>query len=224
MAGRDSERLIDQSDRRSLRLQGADRAAGLVAATEPISHQAMWGAAMDVGGWLRGLGLGKYEAAFLDNGIGEAVLPHLTVEDLKELGVATVGDRRMLLAAIAAWATPTSSEPIGPQPSPALPAKAPERSAERRPITVMFCDLVGSTSLAAKLDAEDWRNLVNAYLDEASGAVTALGGHVLKKLGDGLMALFGYPRAQENDAERAVRAALAIQLALAEINARNASN
>ena len=80
----------------------------------------------------------------------------------------------------------------------------------------MFCDLVGSTSLAAKLDAEDWRNLVNAYLDEASAAVTDLGGHVLKKLGDGLMALFGYPQAQENDAERAVRAALAIQRALAD--------
>ena len=88
----------------------------------------------------------------------------------------------------------------------------------------MFCDLVGSTSLAAKLDAEDWRNLVNAYLDEASAAVTGLGGHVLKKLGDGLMALFGYPHAQENDAERAVRAALAIQRALADLNARNASN
>ena len=86
----------------------------------------------------------------------------------------------------------------------------------------MFCDLVGSTSLAAKLDAEDWRNLVNAYLDEASAAVTGLGGHVLKKLGDGLMALFGYPQAQENDAERAVRAALAIQRALADLNARNA--
>ena len=83
----------------------------------------------------------------------------------------------------------------------------------------MFCDLVGSTSLAAKLDAEDWRNLVNAYLDQASAAVTDLGGHVLKKLGDGLMALFGYPQAQENDAERAVRAALAIQRALADLNA-----
>jgi class 3 adenylate cyclase/predicted ATPase len=178
---------------------------------------------MDVGGWLRGLGLGKYEAAFLDNGIGEAVLPHLTIEDLKEIGVATVGDRRMLLAAIAALATPTSSESIERQPSPALPTKAPEVSAERRPITVMFCDLVGSTSLAAKLDAEEWRNLVNAYLDAASAAVTGLGGHVLKKLGDGLMALFGYPRAQENDAERALRAALAIQRALAELNARNAA-
>ena len=86
----------------------------------------------------------------------------------------------------------------------------------------MFCDLVGSTSLASKLDAEDWRNLVNAYLDQASAAVTDFGGHVLKKLGDGLMALFGYPHAQENDAERAVRAALAIQRALGELNARNA--
>jgi class 3 adenylate cyclase len=123
----------------------------------------------------------------------------------------------MLLAAIAALATPTSSEPIGPQPSPALTTKAPAVPAERRPITVMFCDLVGSTGLTAKLDPEDWRNLVNAYLDEASGAVTALGGHVLKKLGDGLMALFGYPKAQENDAERALRAALAIQRALAEL-------
>ncbi len=183
----------------------------------------MWGTAMDVARWLRGLGLGKYEAAFLDNGIGEAVLPHLTVEDLKEIGVASVGDRRMLLAAIARLATPTPSEAAGPQPSPAPPAVAPEVSAERRPITVMFCDLVGSTELAAKLDAEDWRNLVNAYLDEASAAVTELGGHVLKKLGDGLMALFGYPQAQENDAERAVRAALAIQRALADLNARNAA-
>ena len=87
----------------------------------------------------------------------------------------------------------------------------------------MFCDLVGSTSLAAKLDAEDWRTLVNAYLDEASAAVTGLGGHVLKKLGDGLMALFGYPHAQENDAERAVRAALVIQRALSDLNARNAA-
>src|SRR5271156_4358869 len=86
----------------------------------------------------------------------------------------------------------------------------------------MFCDLVGSTSLAAKLDPEDWRNLVGSYLDAASKAVTSLGGHVLKKLGDGLMALFGYPQAQENDGERAVRAALAIQRALVDLNARNA--
>src|SRR5262249_28427198 len=94
--------------------------------------------------------------------------------------------------------------------------------AERRPITVLFCDLVGSTSLASRLDAEDWRNILNAYLNEASNAATALGGHVARKIGDGLLVLFGYPRAEENDAERAVRAALAIQRALAELNARKA--
>ena len=110
---------------------------------------------------------------------------------------------------------------IGPADQLVPPNLGSLRSAQRRPITVMFCDLVGSTSLAAKLDAEDWRNLVNAYLDEASRAVTGFGGHVLKKLGDGLMALFGYPQAQENDAERAVRAALAIQRALSAINARH---
>ena len=96
-------------------------------------------------------------------------------------------------------------------------------SAERRPITVMFCDLVGSTELAVALDVEDWRNLLNSYLNEASKAVAGLGGHVLKMLGDGMMAVFGYPRAQENDAERAFRAALAIQRALAELNATNAA-
>ena len=173
---------------------------------------------MDVGGWLRGLGLGQYEEKFRDNKIDADLLPRLTVDDLKDIGVSVVGDRRRLLDAIAviAGAGPAAS------PTKSAPSKGLQASAERRPITVMFCDLVGSTSLAAKLDAEDWRNLVNAYLDEASAAVTDLGGHVLKKLGDGLMALFGYPQAQENDAERAVRAALAIQRALADLNARNA--
>jgi class 3 adenylate cyclase/tetratricopeptide (TPR) repeat protein len=88
----------------------------------------------------------------------------------------------------------------------------------------MFCDLVGSTSLAAMLDAEDWRNLVNAYFDQATKAVTGLGGHVSRKVGDGLMVLFGYPRAEENDAERAVHAALAIQRSLGELNSRNAAS
>jgi class 3 adenylate cyclase len=176
---------------------------------------------MDVGGWLRGLSLGKYEEAFRVNAIDADLLPRLTDAGLKEIGVSAFGDRLRLLDAIAALvgAKPPSDAPA--LPSKPAPPKGPELSAERRPITVMFCDLVGSTSLAAKLDPEDWRNLVNAYLDEASKAVTALGGHVLKKLGDGLMTLFGYPRAQENDAERAVRAALAVQRALAEINATN---
>ena len=126
---------------------------------------------MDVGGWLRSLSLDKYEAAFRENGIDEQVLRHVTAEDLREIGIATVGDRRKLLAAIAELAAKSPSIEPHPPPSPAVRPKTPEVSAERRPITVMFCDLVGSTSLAAKLDAEDWRNLVNAYLDEASKAV-----------------------------------------------------
>src|SRR5277367_2488158 len=170
---------------------------------------------MDVGAWLRGLGLGQYETTFRESEIDAEVLPDLTEGDLNQLGVP-LGHRKRLLKAIAALGTTeTAAKPPRPGSSPA--------TAERRPITVMFCDLVGSTSMAAKLDAEDWRTLVNTYLDEASAAVTGLGGHVLKKLGDGLMALFGYPHAQENDAERAVRAALAIQRALVEINVRNAS-
>jgi class 3 adenylate cyclase/predicted ATPase len=174
---------------------------------------------MDVGGWLRGLGLGQYEEKFRDNKIDADLLPRLTVDDLKDIGVSVVGDRRRLLDAIA---TIAGAGPASPTKS--TPFKGHQASAERRPITVMFCDLVGSTSLATKLDAEDWRTLVNTYLDEASAAVTGLGGHVLKKLGDGLMALFGYPHAQENDAERAVRAALAIQRALSDLNARHAAN
>src|SRR6476469_5264622 len=171
---------------------------------------------MDVGGWLRGLGLGQYEGKFRDNKIDADLLPRLTVDDLKDIGVSVVGDRRRLLDAIAAIAEAGPASPTKFAPSNSLQA-----SPERRPITVMFCDLVGSTSLAARLDAEDWRNLVNAYLDEATNAVTGLGGHVLKKLGDGLMALFGYPQAEENDAERAVLAGLAIQRSLEELNARN---
>src|SRR3974390_2905423 len=177
---------------------------------------------MDVGGWLRGLGLGQYETNFRDNKINADLLPRLTNDDLKDIGVSALGDRLQLLDAIAALAGAKLRADVPASQSEPTPPKGPAVSAERRPITVLFCDLVGSTSLASKLDAEDWRNLVNAYLDEASGAVTGLGGHVLKRLGDGLMALFGYPQAQENDAERAVRAALAIQRAIAEINARNA--
>jgi class 3 adenylate cyclase/tetratricopeptide (TPR) repeat protein len=182
----------------------------------------MWGAAMDVGEWLKGIGLGQYETTFREHEIDAEVLPELTEADLEKFGVP-FGHRKRLIKAIAKLGNAAPEHPAaGPrQAAASSPPRTVHPDAERRPITVMFCDLVGSTRLAAKLDAEDWRNLVNAYLDEASGAVTGLGGHVLKKLGDGLMALFGYPQAQENDAERAVRAALAIQRALAEINAQN---
>ena len=178
---------------------------------------------MDLGGWLRSLGLGQYEATFRENAIDLSVLSELTDGDLEKVGVL-LGHRRKILRAISELnSTAASAQAAKLTPIVAPPiSKVVEAAAERRPITVMFCDLVGSTSLASRLDAEDWHNMVNAYLDEASNAVTGLGGHVLKKLGDGLMALFGYPQAEENDAERAVRAALAIQRALEELSARNA--
>jgi class 3 adenylate cyclase len=177
----------------------------------------MWSAAMDVGEWLKAIGLGQYEATFREHEIDAEVLPELTDADLEKFGVP-FGHRKRLIKAIAKLG---NAAPEQRAPAPPLRTRP---DAERRPITVLFCDLVGSTALASRLDAEDWRSLVNTYLDEASGAVTGMGGHVLKRLGDGLMALFGYPHAQENDAERAVRAALAIQRALNEINAKNAGN
>ncbi len=186
---------------------------------------------MDIGEWLRSLGLEEYEAAFRDNKVNERVLPSLTAEDLKELGVRALGDRRILLNAIGALGGEVGAQSSTAAAAPARPSTAPATSApkaepvgERRHVTVMFCDLVGSTGISASLDAEDWRDLVGAYLDAASAAVTEMGGHVAKKLGDGLMALFGYPVAQENDAERAARAALSIQRALAEINRKNAGS
>jgi class 3 adenylate cyclase/predicted ATPase len=186
---------------------------------------------MDIVVWLRSLGLERYEAVFRENDIDETVLPNLTTEDLKDLGVSIVGHRRKLLDAIAALRNDAGTQASSPTIAPARPVAATtshapvtEAVGERRHITVMFCDLVGSTSISAGLDAEDWRDLVGAYLDAATAAVTEMGGHVAKKLGDGLMVLFGYPVAQENDAERAARAALSIQRALAEVNRKNAGS
>lgn len=165
---------------------------------------------MDIGAWLRSVGFERLDAVFRDNLIDMDVVRDLTERDLSQLGL-TLGDRKRLLKAIA------SLPPLE------TPAPLPRDDAERRPVTIMFCDLVGSTGLAATMDAEDWRDLVNAYLDEASQAVASFDGHVAKKLGDGLMALFGYRRAQENDAERAARASLALLRALEDLNARNAA-
>ena len=185
--------------------------------------------------WLKRLDLSEYAERFAENGIDISVLPHLTDQDLKEMGVL-LGHRRKMLAAISksssnppapAPATATGT-PIIPAPMPAAEATArqtaptTEAAGERRYLTVMFCDLVGSTAISARLDAEEWRDLVGSYLDNASAAVAEMGGHVAKKLGDGLMCLFGYPLAHENDAERAVRAALSIQRVLTELNRKNA--
>ncbi len=167
---------------------------------------------MDVGVWLRGLGLGQYEEKFRDNKIDADVLPQLTADDLKDIGVTAVGDRRRLLAAIAALAGATPSASAASAEAAAQPAAGPAReaSAERRQLTIMFCDLVGSTALSARMDPEDMRAVIAAYHKAVAGAVQGEDGFVAKYMGDGVLAYFGYPRAHEDDAERAVRAGLAI--------------
>src|SRR5215471_13831011 len=117
---------------------------------------------MDVGGWLRQLGLVQYEAAFRENRIDDTVLPRLTAEDLKELGVGFVGDRRKLLDAIAALRAQASA-PTPLSDAPLATDKAAKDTAERRQVTVMFADLVGSTSLSARMDPEDLRDVISAY-------------------------------------------------------------
>jgi class 3 adenylate cyclase/predicted ATPase len=159
---------------------------------------------VDIADWLRGLGLEKYALAFKENAIKWDVLSELTTDDLKEIGVAALGDRRRLLAAIAA---------LGEDPLPAVPT--PVRSsgpaeAERRQLTVMFCDLVGSTPLATRFDPEDLREIVGAYHRCVTDTVARFGGFVAKYMGDGVLIYFGYPEAHEDDAERAARAGLAV--------------
>jgi class 3 adenylate cyclase len=175
----------------------------------------------DVAAWLRGLGLGQYEAAFRGNDVDATVLPSLTAEDLKEIGVASVGHRRRLLDAIAALRGSTGSaargaEPVSEAPSTEAPPGAGGAShdadghgAERRQLTVLFCDLAGSTALAARLDPEDLREVMATYHRAVAKVVERHGGYVAKLLGDGVLAYFGWPRAHEDDAERAVRAGLA---------------
>jgi class 3 adenylate cyclase len=161
----------------------------------------------EISDWLEKLGLPEYADRFSENKIDVLVLRHLTDQDLKDIGVP-LGHRRKMLAAIANLDNTTAAAVPPPVSRSAPPVEAAATTAvgERRYLTVMFCDLVGSTGIAAKLNAEEWRDLVGADLDTASVAVVEMGGKVAKKLGDGLMALFGYPVAQENDAERAALA------------------
>ncbi len=156
---------------------------------------------MDVGDWLRSLDLERYEAAFRDNEIDREALTKLTAEDLKDLGVVLGGHRRKLLEAIAALS--------GRSDAAAEPAAAVS-VAERRQLTVLFCDLVGSTELSARLDPEDLRDIISAYHGAVANVIGSLDGFVAKYMGDGVLVYFGYPRAHEDDAERAVRAGLGV--------------
>src|SRR5580765_7730937 len=171
---------------------------------------------MDVGGGLRMLCLEQYEATFGENEISEKVLPNLTAEDLKDLGVGMVGHRRMLLDAIAALRAPAGAPTPLSDASPATD-KAAKDSAERRQVTVMFSDLVGSTALSARMDPEDLRDVITAYQKCVAETVQRFGGFVAKYMGDGVLIYFGYPRAHEDDAERAVRAGLELVKAVSDL-------
>lgn len=163
---------------------------------------------MDIAAWLRRLGLEQYQQAFRDNAIDGEVLPELTDADLQQLGIL-LGHRKRLLKAIAELGPPTDrSKPSTVEAK--IQFGASEPVAERRQLTVMFIDLVGSTALASRLDPEDLREIIGAYHRCAADTIARFGGFVAKYMGDGVLVYFGYPQAHENDAEQAVRAGLAL--------------
>jgi class 3 adenylate cyclase/tetratricopeptide (TPR) repeat protein len=161
---------------------------------------------MSVEAWLMGLGLEQYAASFRANDVTEDLLPTLTADDLRDLGITLVGHRRRMLDAIAQ----ARGEP-SPSPSAALPA---EPLAERRQVSVVFCDLVGSTALSARLDPEDLSTMIQTYQQRVNETVARYGGFIARYLGDGVLIYFGWPQAREDDPERAVRAALDVIAAI----------
>lgn len=169
---------------------------------------------MDIEVWLKGLGLGAYAPAFAKNDIDADTLSRLTAEDLKDIGVASVGHRRKLLDAIAALTDGADGVPIQQAQS-----SAPQLAGEQRQVTVLFADLAGFTKLSGELGAEDTHTLLNRYFEAADGIVADYGGHVDKHMGDNVMAVFGAPIAHSDDPERAVRAALDIQKVMAALSA-----
>lgn len=173
---------------------------------------------MDIGDWLRGIGLEQYEATFREHEIVLEVLSELAECDLQSLGIP-LGHRKRLVKAIRAL---VAEGPAVKPSSPRVPALAPDavRLAERRQVTIMFCDLVGSTALSARLDPEDLREVIVAYQQCASQTIQQYGGFVAQYLGDGVLAYFGYPSAHEDDAERAVRSGLDLVVALRELKTR----
>ena len=163
--------------------------------------------------WLEKLNLGQYAQRFAENDIDVSVLRHLTDADLEKIGVS-LGHRRKILAAIAelASASPSERETVGP-----IVETKPNDTAERRQVTVMFSDLVGSTALSARMDPEDLREVISAYQKCVAETVQRFGGFVAKYMGDGVLIYFGYPQAHEDDAERAVRAGLELVAAVSDL-------
>jgi class 3 adenylate cyclase len=169
---------------------------------------------MDLAVWLRNLGLEQYEAAFRENAITEKVLPRLTAEDLKDMGVTIVGHRRVLLDAIADLRSGTNAQEVHAATSATVAAPSKDAAAERRQVTVMFSDLVGSTALSARMDPEDLREVISSYQKCVAETVQRFGGFAAKYMGDGVLVYFGFPMAHEDDAERAVRGGLELVAAV----------
>jgi class 3 adenylate cyclase len=159
--------------------------------------------------WLEKLGMSEYVKRFAENGIDVSVLRYLTDQDLEKIGVL-LGHRRKMLAAIQELGSPAVTQPA------AVELK-PQEAAERRQVTVMFSDLVGSTALSARMDPEDLREVISAYQKCVAESVQRFGGFVAKYMGDGVLVFFGYPQAHEDDAERAVRAGLELVAAVSDL-------
>lgn len=186
---------------------------------------------MDLVKFLQSLGFKEYTTSFVENRIDEEVLPLLSDDDLKTLGVNALGDRRKILKAIAnlgAVDVPKDekqSEPLKAKPKPPAVKQQLERSAssggERRQLSVLFCDLVGSTELSGQLDPEDLREIIRQYQDSVAGSISRYNGYLARFVGDGVLAYFGWPQAYEDQAERAVRSGLAAVAAVAEIDLMN---
>lgn len=162
----------------------------------------------DVGAWLEELKLGQYAQTFAENNIDQDLVFELTEEDLERLGIASLGHRKRLLKEIAALRSQGTTEERPKAAGPSAGAAQVGAEGERRQLTVMFCDLVGSTELSAELDPEDLREVLRHYQDAVAGAATRYGGYVARYVGDGILVYFGWPQAYEDQAERAVLAGL----------------
>ena len=169
---------------------------------------------VDIAAWLAGLGLERYNQVFDENEIDVGVLPGSDGDDLKDIGVASSD------TAANCWRRSQTYKLRRPMPrcrAPPLAGAARRPDAERRYLTVMFIDLVGSTALSAQLDPEDMRDIIRLYQNTVAGEVTRFEGHIAKFMGDGVLAYFGWPRAHEDEAERAVRAGLAVSRAVSRL-------
>src|SRR5438270_8829970 len=175
---------------------------------------------IDIADWLRGLGLEQYAQLFRDNDIDGEILCGMNAEDLKELGISSFGHRRRLLNAITALGGAPAPRDVAQSSTSvtSAPTSPPPIDAERRQLTVMFCDLVGSTPLSARLDPEDLRGIIGAYHRCVTEIVEGFGGFVARYMGDGVLIYFGYPQAHEDDAERATRCGLALVNRVPQLN------